>query len=79
MPKVTRVIQVRRAPRGIPAIPAPRARKDLKARQVPRESVVPRVTPEMLERKVQKATQVTQVPRDLKATKVNLGPRILRV
>ena len=59
----------------IPGTPAPRVQKGLKVQRVRRESLAPRATPETLERKAQKATQVTPAPRAQKGLKVRQAPR----
>ena len=82
---MTRVIQVRRDPRGIPATPVPRARKDLKAQRDHKESLAPKVTLESRARQVPReslalrAIWVTPVPRGSRATPENPEPHILRV
>ena len=85
MPKGTRVIQDRRDPRGIPATPVPRARKDLKAQRDHKVSPAPKGTRGLRVRQAPgeslalRAIRVTPVPRGSKATKENPEPHILRV
>ena len=56
-----------------------RARRDLKVRQVPKESLAPKATPETLELKAQKATLAISVPRDQRETPALRARRDLKV
>ena len=83
--KARRVPKESKVLKAIPGIPAPRARKDLKAQRDHKESLAPKETQESRARQVPReslalrAIRVTPVPRGSKATKENPEPHILLV
>ena len=83
--KARRVPKESKVLKAIPGIPAPRARKDLKAQrdhkgsQAPKASQESRVRQAPRENLALRAIWVTPVPRGSKATKENPEPHILLV